>query len=67
MKTDVNGCSTTEFGKEQWEKFFSPTLKSTMLQYDYRTADGELFSCVAKTIEKARKKRDVWLAKNKSM
>ena len=30
-------------------------------QYDYRTALGELFSCVAPTLEACRAKRDKWL------
>ena len=29
--------------------------------YDYRHTDGELFSCVAPTLENARKRRDSWL------
>jgi hypothetical protein len=30
-------------------------------QYDYRDFDGELFSCVAVSLEAAREKRNVWL------
>ena len=32
------------------------------VQYDYRHTDGRPFTCVAPTLEKARAKRDAWLA-----
>ena len=32
-----------------------------MIQYDYRTKNGTLFSTCAKTLESARAKRDKWL------
>jgi hypothetical protein len=60
MKTDTNGCSTTANGKEQWEEFYSPRGKR--VQYDYRTQDGKLFSCVAKSLAEARQRRDKWLS-----
>lgn len=55
-------------GHEQYEFFevelFARRRKdATRVQYDYRAEDGELFSCVAKTLEDARAKRDQWLAK----
>ncbi|MDR3176605.1 MAG: DUF3873 domain-containing protein [Desulfovibrio sp.] len=31
-------------------------------QYDYRHSDGELFSCVAVSLEAAKEKRATWLA-----
>jgi hypothetical protein len=34
-----------------------------MVQYDYRTESGKLFSCIAPNLQAARKKRDEWLAK----
>lgn len=34
--------------------------------YDYRHTDGELFSCVAPTLEVARARRDAWLEQRKS-
>lgn len=37
-----------------------PTQKKRC-QYDYRDTDGELFSCVAPTLEECRAKRDIWL------
>ena len=61
MKTDVNGCSTTERGQEQWEQYYSPVLGGYRVQYDYRAMDGRLFSCTAKTLEDARRKRDDWI------
>ena len=60
MKTDVRGCSTTPAGQEQYEKFNSP--RGERVQYDYRTPQGKLFSCVAKSLAEARKRRDAWLA-----
>lgn len=63
MKTDVNGCSTTKPGHEQWEEFDSSITYGTRVQYDYRTLDGKLFSCIAQDLEHARRKRDKWLKK----
>ena len=31
-------------------------------QYDYRTEDGELFSCVGASLDSCRAKRDLWLS-----
>ena len=39
----------------------SPRRKKRFCQYDYRHTDGELFSCVAPTLEECRAKRDTWL------
>ena len=63
MKTDMNGCSTTPAGQEHYETYYSPTLHATRIQYDYRTPQGQLFSCVAPTLEAARARRDAWLLK----
>lgn len=69
MKTDRNGCSTCPPGGEQWEEYTesvypSPrAYRAVRVQYDYRTPDGILFSCIAKSLEAARAKRDAWLAK----
>ena len=60
MKTDVQGCSTTSAGEEQWEEFITQTLVARV-QYDYRTPTGRLFSCVAISLDEARKRRDEWL------
>ncbi len=61
MKIDMNGCSTTTKGEEQYETFKTP--RGTMYQYDYyRTETGKLFSCVAPTLFACRQKRDKWLA-----
>ena len=61
MKTDVNGCSTTAAGQEQWEEY--TYLGREMVQYDYRTPQGKLFSCVAPSLDVARARRDAWLVK----
>lgn len=57
MRTDIKGCSTCQPGKEQYEHFHG----GNHIQYDYRTPEGVLFSCVAKNIEEAREKKDQWL------
>lgn len=45
----INGVSTcTEAGTEKYEKFQMGIgrRRRTLVQYDYRHTDGELFSCV---------------------
>lgn len=56
-----NGVSTAKNNREQYKDYYSPVLKKTLVQYDYRDVRGELFSCVSPTLEEARKKRDEWL------
>jgi hypothetical protein len=63
MKTDVNGCSTCPQGGEQYEEYYDRILRGRRVQYDYRTPEGMLFSCIAKTLEDARRRRDAWLEK----
>lgn len=50
-------------GQESHERFYSHLSSGWRIQYDYRHTDGKLFSCIAKTIEQAREKRDKWLTK----
>lgn len=64
MKTDRGGCSTCPAGQEWHETFYSDILKGQRVQYDYRTPDGKLFSCIARSLEQAREKRNAWLANN---
>lgn len=52
MKTDINGTSTCPPGEERCKN---------LIQYDYRTPDGKLFSTIAKTLKQARLNRDRWL------
>lgn len=61
MKTDVNGCSTTLAGQEQYEQYYSHLMHAWRYQYDYRTPEGKLFSTTALSLEKCREKRDAWL------
>lgn len=63
MRTDNNGCSTCANGTEQYETFTARIGRKTIkrVQYDYRTENGELFSCVAPTLDAARERRDNWL------
>lgn len=50
-------------GEEQQEVFFSGVgrRRKKMVQYDYRAADGELFSCVRLSLEACRRARNEWL------
>lgn len=63
MKLDKNGCSTCQAGQEHFEIFQSRIGRRTLTiyQYDYRTADGKLYSCCALSLEKCRAKRDKWV------
>jgi hypothetical protein len=65
MIRDEQGCSTCPAGEERHEKFTVKLGRKTMelVQYDYRTPAGKLFSCAAKTLDEARTKRDNWLEK----
>ena len=61
MKSDINGVSTTQAGQEQWEEFWSHMTHGWLIQYDYRTPEGKLFSTIFPTLERARARRDAWL------
>lgn len=63
MKSDINGCSACAKGSENYESYTSRIglKKVRKIQYDYRHTDGELFSCVKKTLAKCRQARDKWL------
>ncbi len=63
MPMTMHGISTTTApGQEQYEYFRGskrpgkPAPK--LCQYDYRHPDGERFSCVGKSLEDCRAKRD---------
>lgn len=58
MKSDIKGCSTCPNGQERHETFTRSGRE--FVQYDYRTETGNLFSCVAGSIQEARQKRDSW-------
>lgn len=64
MHTDINGCTSTAAGQEQYEYFES--RKRFFIQYDYRTPDGDLFSTVTETLAQAHAKRDEWIEKQRS-
>ena len=61
MQNDTNGRSTCPRGKEQYEWYTSKNTGKRYVQYDYRTADGQLFSCITATLEDAIALRDEWL------
>lgn len=65
MKTDIDGCSTCQAGREQYEEYTHRSGRKVyhMVQYDYRHTDGELFSCCAPSLEDARRRRDAWMEK----
>jgi hypothetical protein len=70
MKTDKNGCSTCLAGQEQWETFdhWSSKTRSieTLYAYEYRSPiSGNLLAIVARSLEDARAKRDVFMEKEK--
>jgi hypothetical protein len=72
VKTDVQGCSTCPKGEERFEEFevmpgrFRCAGKHRRrVQYDYRTPDGRLFSCIGKSLEDCRRRRDAWLETGK--
>jgi len=64
MKSDIFGLSTCQPGEEQYEFFYSKSVGDYLVQYDYRTKEGKLFSTVASTMEKARHKCRVWCQNN---
>lgn len=60
----LDGVSTcTEAGTEKYENFQigMGRRRRTLIQYDYRHTDGELFSCVKPTLDECRAERDKWL------
>ncbi len=60
---DNNGCSICTEGSENYETFSTRIGRKRVkrVQYDYRHTDGELFSCIAGTLEECRERRDKWL------
>lgn len=60
---DNRGCSICAAGSERYETFNTRIGRKTVkrVQYDYRHTDGELFSCVGKTLEDCRERRNKWL------
>ena len=60
-----NGVSITQIpGEEKFMKCRLGAFRGQVhFQYDYRHFDGELFSTVAKTLDKCRRRRDEWVAK----
>ena len=63
-KMTINRVSTCQSaGTENYENFQTGIgrRKRTLVQYDYRHTDGELFSCVKPTLVECRAARDKWL------
>jgi hypothetical protein len=59
-----SSCSVCRAGQENYT-IFRPAHCSgeVFYQYDYRHRDNDLFSCVAKTLDECRERRDKWLQK----
>lgn len=57
MKTDLNGVSQCQKGTENYETFYTMIgrKRTKLIQYDYRSEDGELFTCVKPTLTECRK------------
>ena len=62
MAMTENGISTcTGLGQEKYETFYmrvSRRKSVKKVQYDYRSTEGILFSCVRNTLEECRTARD---------
>ena len=65
MMTQNGISTTTALGQEQYDTFTRRISGKTKkyFQYDYRHANGELFSCIKPTLEACRAARDAWLNK----
>jgi hypothetical protein len=50
-------------GESQYEVFFT-SRKVKMVQYDYRAENGQLFSCVRKSIKECMEAADRWMIEN---
>ncbi len=48
-------------GQEQYETFTA--ARNPYYQYDYRHTDGELFSCIKRTLEACRQAKENWINK----
>ena len=59
----VSNCQTN--GEDRFEYFTSGRGRKAKqkIQYDFRDYNGELFSCIANTLEEARQKRDNYFFK----
>ena len=50
--------ATLKNDSEQYERYYDKILRCYMYQYDYRDSEGTLYSCIAKSLELCRQKRD---------
>lgn len=67
-KMTLNGVSICPAGEERYEYYasdFTGRKGKLLCQYDYRHTDGELFSCIAPTLEECRANRNDWLNRKK--
>ena len=57
----MTSVSTCKPGEEKYEEFWSDVLKKYMVQYEYRSFEGKLFTCVAPNLDIARHRCYKWL------
>ena len=57
----MTSVSTCKPGEEKYEEFWSDILKKYMVQYEYRSFEGKLFTCVAPNLDIARHRCYKWL------
>jgi len=57
----LGATSTCPRGAERWERFESTVLGRSLVQYEYRTPAGCLFTTVRRTLRDCRAARDEWL------
>ena len=50
-------------GQELVDLFLCHATKEDLIQYDYRSEEGNLFTTIGRSLEGCRKWRDEWLAK----
>lgn len=58
---DEHGCTMCNAAGHESYARFKACNRKYYYQYDYRHTNGELFSCVAPTLEQCREKRDNWI------
>jgi hypothetical protein len=57
-KNGATRCTGKDQERYEYFKMGYGKKAKKMVQYDYRNQEGELFSCVAPTLEKARQKKE---------
>lgn len=58
---DEHGCSICPPGREQHQDYYSELARRQQVQYDYRTPDGTLFTCIDDNLCACQARRNAWL------